>query len=476
MKLRRVTKPVAWFTDFTCAEDFESSGCMWCEPMLAQEISEQEQDRQFKSSEVYVEEKFDGTRAILQFFDNEKTGLDCVPQRGFTRCFSRRVSKKTKWFCENTDSLPHLRDLNFPELAGTVIDGEMFIDGRPFKDVSSTLNCLWDEAVKRQKKLGKITFHAFDIIRYKNVNCENMPLEKRKKFLQKVIDKVNCPNLVMVPYYDSDEIFIKLYVHQYERLVDNKEKFPELYKQVHKQMPLTTGSLTDSEKKKYWAKYFISKRAYYEYIVLLGGEGVILKPKKGKYYHKRGKEYMKVKKFLTREVLITGYLPPTRYYNGGFPKDRWLYWEDDNGNKIDTAFVTERSAKELKAQGCLPVSKFYYYDQIGTVEYGVILDEDDKKSIKKLKELDVKRCNFFYGGEEHDVLVVGECGGFTDEERAYITNRQSELMGSVIEVKANELFKDTGKMRHPRFLRFRNDKNKEDCTWKNHIGVTASEV
>lgn len=473
MKFRRVNKPkpVAWFTNFTKPEDFEQSGCVWCEPMLAQEISDQEQERLFKSEDVYVEEKFDGTRAIMQFFDNDKTKLDCVHQQGYTRLFSRRVSKKTNWFCENTDSLPHLRDINIPELAGTIIDGEMFIDGRPFKDVSATLNCLWDEAVKRQIEMGNITFHAFDILRYKNINCEKMPLAKRKAFLQKVIDRVNHPNLVMVPYYDTDSIEIKMRVIKYEELQENKEQYPDLWKQVHKQMPLTTKAIFPEDKKIYWAKYVVSKKAYYEYIVLCGGEGVIIKPKKGRYLHKRGKEYMKVKKFLTREVLITGYLPPTKEYNGGLPKDRWPYWLDQNGNKIEVEFVQDRSAKELKSEGCVPVSKFYYYDQIGTIEYGVILEPEDKKTIKKIKELDVRCCNFFYGGEEHEVLIVGECSGITDEDREYITAHQSELMGSVIEVKANELFKDTGKMRHPRFLRFRKDKNQEDCTWKNHVGV-----
>lgn len=471
MKFKRVTKPVSWFTSFTCPSDFDSSGCVWCEPMLAQEISEAEQDKYFRSTDVYVEEKFDGTRGILQFFDNSSLGLSCVPQRGFTRCFSRRVSKKTNWFCENTDSVPHLRDINIPELAGTIIDGEMFIDGRPFKDVSSILNCRWDEAVRRQKKLGNITFHAFDILRYKNVNCEGMPLEQRKKFLDRVVSKVNSPNLVMVPYYSTDDIPIRLYLYQYELLFNNRESFPELYKQVKEQMTLTTGEFTEEDKRKYWAKYHVSKRAYYEYIVFMGGEGVILKPKRGRYHHKRGKEYMKVKKFLTREVLVTGYLPPTREYNGIFPKDRWLYWEDSDGNKMNIDEVSDKSARELKSIGYTPVSKFYYYDQIGTIEYGVILDSDDKGSIKKIGELEVKKCDLLHNGDKCEVLIVGECGGFTDEDREYITGHKDELIGSVIEVKANEIFKDTGKMRHPRFLRFRQDKNKEECTWKNHVGV-----
>ena len=194
MKLKRIPKPTQWFSEdsFSKPADFDESGCIYCEPMLAKEITKDaEQDRCFKSSAFYVEEKFDGTRGILQFFDKNILELndDCVPdtQRGFTRCFSRRISKKTNWFCENTDSVPHLRDIDVPELAGTIIDGEMFIDGRPFKDVAAALNCSWDKAVDRQRVLGKITFHAFDILRYKNINTEKMPLYKRKEYLQELV-------------------------------------------------------------------------------------------------------------------------------------------------------------------------------------------------------------------------------------------------------------------------------------------------
>lgn len=462
----KAKKPSAWFSQFTKAEQFEESQCVWCEPMLAQEISEAEQEKQFNSPDVYVEEKFDGTRAILQFFDNNTVGIDTVNQRGFTRCFSRRVSKKTGWFCENTDSLPHLREINEPSLAGTIIDGEMFIDGRPFKDVSSTLNCLWDEAVRRQTEIGNITFHAFDILRYGKIDCEKMPLEKRKQFLQKVVTKVNHPNLVMVPYYDTDEIEIRLYVRQYAEIQEQKERYPELWKQLQKQMVLHPENYTLEQQSSMWARYRISKKAYYEYIVSQGGEGVILKPKDGKYYHKRGKEYMKVKKFLTRDVIVTGFIPPTREYTGIFPKDRWNYWVGDKDKRVPVVEVTNMSAKRMKEEGYIPVTRFYYYRQIGTIEYGVILNKGDKKKIAKIDKLTVKRVTI--EDEEFDVLVVGDCGGFTDDEREYMTEHQEELIGTAIEVKANELFKDTGKMRHPRFLRFRDDKNVEECTWEVH--------
>lgn len=474
MKLKRIPKPTQWFSEdsFSKPADFDESGCIYCEPMLAKEITKDtEQDRCFKSSAFYVEEKFDGTRGILQFFDKNILELndDCVPdtQRGFTRCFSRRISKKTNWFCENTDSVPHLRDIDVPELAGTIIDGEMFIDGRPFKDVAAALNCSWDKAVDRQRVLGKITFHAFDILRYKNINTEKMPLYKRKEYLQRVVDKVHSPNLIMVKYYQEDGIEIHLYGKDYKKLSHNKEEYSELWKQVQKQMPLHEKGLKDS----CWAKYKVSKRAYYEFIILTGGEGVILKPIDGKYYPgKRGNEYLKVKKFLTREVIVTGFIDPTVEYNGGLPRDAWPYWVNQKHVRMSIEKMQNMSAKELKAEGYIPVTKFFYYDQIGELEYGVILD--DPKALPVDKQFIVKKLTLS-NGNTYDIVVVGECGGITDEEREYISNHQADTIGKVIEVKANELFKDTGKLRHPRFLRFREDKNIEECTWENHVGVSV---
>lgn len=47
--------------------------------------------------------------------------------------------------------------------------------------------------------------------------------------------------------------------------------------------------------------------------------------------------------------------------------------------------------------------------------------------------------------------------GFTDEERAYIWNNQTELLNSIIEVSCMHLTKEL-RFRHPRFIRFRPDK------------------
>ena len=67
-------------------------------------------------------------------------------------------------------------------------------------------------------------------------------------------------------------------------------------------------------------------------------------------------------------------------------------------------------------------------------------------------------------------MIVCECSGYSDEEREYFTEHLTEILGSTIEVNANGVMKDSGRLRHPRFLRFREDKAPESCIWKDHIG------
>lgn len=565
---------VSRFQHFKDASMYESQGVKYCEPMTAKEIeSEEEQDKCLNSPDFYVEEKFDGNRGTLHFFDrntsieetlscdslktiptvlatfllnfrkeevyniyyqgcleedittqdrlqsllalfsseSEYTSANgirfyvtdkCIkvagknfdpvfilwglidyfykqmfmsgalyPSDGYARCFSRRVSVKTGWFVENTDSVPQLRDINIPELAGTVIDGEMFIPNRPFKDVSSTLNCTWDKAVKRQKELGNIVFHAFDILYYKGIRVEMMPLWRRKELLQRVVDLINSPCVKMVKYYRCDS---KIRVYASEELKASIPSISHIYPNLAKELPKSCD---------------LSPRAYYEYIVATGGEGVIVKPVDGKYYHKRGREYQKIKKFLTREVIIMGFTEPTKEYNGKFPKDRWEFWITPNGIRCDRTKVLNSSAKLLKKQGYIPVSKFWYEDLIGNIRYGVIISDEEIKSLPKNKKFVIE--NVYVDDHIVKVLEVGECSGFDEEQRKYFSCNALDYdgcplrcssneiekngfdyvgwEGTVIEVKANELYTDTGKMRHPRFLRLRPDKNPFECTWSNHI-------
>ena len=446
-------KTVALFQEYSCVEDYQNAGLKFISPMLAKEIEEEEkQNACLSSPDYYVEEKFDGTRATLHF---------C---KEFVRVFSRRVSEKTGWLCENSDSVPHIRDLNIPELGGTILDGEMFIPNRPFKDVSSTLNCKWDKAVDRQEEIGKIVFHAFDILYYKGIRVENMPLHRRKVYLQKVIDAVNSQYIEMVAYHRCGEL---ISVDPYLPIHGDPMKLLESGKLDS--YPVLKQDLIAH----YGGFHVLTPRGFYEYIVATGGEGVIVKPRDGKYLHdKRGWEYSKIKKFLTREAIIMGFTDPTDEYKGKFPTvEKWDYWETTEGDRVDLSEYSfaqrEQFKKNWYPEECRPISKHYCNYWVGNIRFGVTITPEEMHSLPKNKKFHIEE--MILGGDDVLVLEVGECSGFDEDTRKMFSHDPDSWVGKVLEVKANEIFKDTGKLRHPRFLRLREDKSPLECTWKDHI-------
>lgn len=436
-------------------EAFKMVGIRGYEPMTAKELeTEEQQDEKLGDSDYILEEKFDGTRALVYFLSQKDVDDNEI---GFCRVFSRRISKKTGFYVENTDSLPQIREINAPELAGTILDGEMFINGLPFKEVSSTLNCLWDKAVDRQIEKGFISFHAFDILFYKGIDLRKMPLERRKVYLELAVEEADSEYIEKVPYYDcgkTTQVSHLEYLYRIEggdedlfleHLENNKDTYPNLYRCIETETNLTP-------------------RAYYELIVATGGEGLIVKPKSGKYLHKRGWEYSKIKKFLTRELIVLGFSEPTKEYTG---KDirKWGFWvEKDTDKRVIGNFYGD--------DNYIPVTKFYYHNQVGNLLLGVLISEEELDSIPKNKRghLHQPVCANIYNRDEMYIMEVCECSGFDDETREYFTRNKDKMVGTVVEVKANELFKDSGKMRHPRYMRRRFDKEPEQCTWSDHIG------
>ena len=436
-------------------EVFKTANIRGYEPMTAKELeTEEQQDEKLNDTNYIIEEKFDGTRALVYFLAQPHIDGSEV---GFCRVFSRRVSKKTGFYVENTDSLPQIREIDEPELKGTILDGEMFIEGLPFKEVSSTLNCLWDKAIDRQIEKGFITFHAFDILFYKGIDLRKMPLERRKEYLRLAVEEANSEYIKEVKYYNCGkpigDSYISDMISEYgedqfirDVLEPNKDTYPHLYECYEERKSLTP-------------------RAYYELIVSLDGEGVIIKPKAGKYHHKRGWEYSKIKKFLTRELIVLGFSEPTKEYTG---KDirKWAYWvEKDTDRRVMGNFYGDSNY--------IPVTKYYYHNQVGVMRLGVLLTKEELDSIPKNKQGEFDYADEYF---EYDslrdmyVMLVCECSGFDDETREYFTRNKDSMVGTVVEVKANEIFKDSGKLRHPRYMRRRFDKSLEQCIWKDHIG------
>ena len=188
------------------------------------------------------------------------------------------------------------------------------------------------------------------------------------------------------------------------------------------------------------------------------------------YEQKRTRAYQKVKKRVYRDVVITGYIEPTREYNGKLPKDYWEFWESADGNKVSVSKT--QSAKGMIAQGYTPVTKNYFYDLIGGIEFGVVEDQYFHVSKEKTNKKFVKRNT---KGEIDKslppLIVVGECEGIDDEMRLEISKNREEYLMKVFEVEGNEIFEDTGKIRHPRFYRWREDKEPIQCLWKDHMNM-----
>lgn len=144
-----------------------------------------------------------------------------------------------------------------------------------------------------------------------------------------------------------------------------------------------------------------------------GREGIMVKDLDGKYKSGRvSRQNMKVKKKRTYDVVFMGTTEPTKEYTGKC-LDTWEYFE-----------------------GNTPVTKPYYMGWCGGIRFGIY----DKG---KLKE-------------------IGIAKGLTEEIMEDIKN--NDFAGRVFEVEAQEIL-ESGKLRHPRFFRWRDDKAPKQCNF-----------
>lgn len=161
------------------------------------------------------------------------------------------------------------------------------------------------------------------------------------------------------------------------------------------------------EKKKYikLSRVFkTGKQEQYEEMLSVGKEGGLLKHVDSKYGERT--KWVKVIENETYDVVVMGYV----------------------------------KAKEMttKSSGEVSVSKFHKKGWIGAIRFGQ------------------------YKGKE--LIECGQCSGMTDAIRKYITNNKKKCIGNVFEMKAKER-NENGKFRHPRFIKWRDDKGAKQCEY-----------
>lgn len=145
-------------------------------------------------------------------------------------------------------------------------------------------------------------------------------------------------------------------------------------------------------------------------IIAKGGEGLILKDLDAVY----GTGWLKVKSEETHDCIIIGYVMSTE---GKYFEQGWI--------------------KSIR------IGQYVRADRWEPKEWIA------KKKIK---------------GIWHCLIDVGCASGMDDRTREYITDNQKKLEGVPVEVEV-QLRLPSGKFRHPRFVRFRQDKNSESCIY-----------
>jgi ATP dependent DNA ligase domain len=443
------------FPEYKRQFNFDKS-VRYIEPMSAHEPKGEFKDDDYMG--CISEDKKDGHRALMYIGMNGN------------RVFSRRVSKDTLWYNENSDCVPHIRDLNLGFLNGTVLDGE-FDYGATSKEAQSVMGSLPHNAIDFQVKNGWIDFYAFDILYYKGINVQAMDLVKRKVYMFKALMEI-------WQNYDFDHIkTVKMYV-----MSDLFANFVKAY---------------DPEIAKFvvgFTKKVPSFKQLFAEKVSEGLEGIMVKPISERYEQKRSRNFIKLKKKSTWDVVFMGLTEPEKIYTGKLIAEGklsdWDYWyhpESDSCFRAQHEHETS-SDTEFRLGQCVPVTKPFFMGWCGGIRFGVWdlvnwdeLTEDcggETHAGALIDQLDAEGNIRRVGNDTYVLMEVGVCKGLTEQVMEDIRLNADKYAKErrVLEVTAQEIINyKTGSLRHPRFKKWRDDKNHESCTFEDHIRLLKEE-
>lgn len=197
-------------------------------------------------------------------------------------------------------------------------------------------------------------------------------------------------------------------------------------------------SLNSSENFVSYARYFCGQKLWEKLQEILnsGGEGIVLTERTAPYEpgKRPSKTTLKIKQELldTIDCFFTGKTTaPTRLYSGKEIME-WTYWENTRtGEKIEGKLYDDY----FDGAPLEPVTKPYFYGWAGSLEIGV------KKG--------------------NEIVSIGYLSGLTDEIKA---NSQAYAF-QPIEVSAMSFDMESLRLRHGKFLSFREDLTLSDCTY-----------
>lgn len=260
---------------------------------------------------------------VIATVKKDGTWQQLIKEKNQVYMFSRSISKKTGFYSEKIDHVPHIGDWAMKNLPnGTAIVGELYFPGGSSRDVTKVMGALVDKAIERQADddLGKLHFYAHDILKY---NGEDY-----------VLSNVD-------------------YGHRYSNLcrnIDIMTKHPDF---------IEIASCYDNA--------YLDLMAATDKVIANGEEGMVFRIEDGLYApgKRQPKVMWKIKEHVdSLDFVITDLLDPVYAYDGKTP-DTWQY-TDDNGNPITkAAFYGWKNAVEIS---CYDGDELV---RIGTVSSGI---------------------------------------------------------------------------------------------------------
>lgn len=333
-----------------------------------------------KSMDYVFSEKIDGNWSRFVSFQGEK------------KLQTRNISKVTDTYGEVQDKVPHI----FSELSklpdNNMILGELYLPGGDDKATGSILRCLPPKAIARQKdEKNKLHYRIFDIWYYKGFSLLTAPFGERIKYLLRLSEEIDNPYIEFTTFYGMDCLYDEL-----------------------------------------------------NSILSRGGEGIVIQSLSGvpEPGLRPAWKSLKIKQELNNpiDVVCTGFIKPTRFYNGD-NLTSWLYWEN---TKTDEKVNTNKYEEYTHGEPWEPVTKNYYNDWLGSI---ICSAYDDNGAL----------------------IEICSVSGITEDLKEKIKNNPKDYLGKPMVITGMQTTDDKS-IRHPKFNCFRDDMNVEECLMSKIFG------